>query len=43
MGRRRLILRFSFKPTPMLDGRANGGIHVVSDVTELMEAQDRRD
>ena len=37
------LLRVSFKPAPVLDGRVNGGIHVVSDVTELMEAQDRRD
>ena len=37
------LLRVSFKPTPVLDGRVNGGIHVVSDVTDLMEARDHRD
>lgn len=36
------LLRVSFKPTPVLDGRVNGGIHVVSDVTELMAARDHR-
>jgi PAS domain S-box-containing protein len=33
------LLRISFKPTPVLDGRVKGGIHVVSDVTDVMEAQ----
>lgn len=37
------LLRVSFKPTPVLDGRVNGGIHVVSDVTELMPSHDHRD
>ena len=33
------LLRMSFKPAPALDGRANGGIHVVSDVTGLGESR----
>lgn len=33
------LLRVSFKPAPVLNGRVNGGIQVVSDVTDLMEAQ----
>lgn len=33
------LLRMSFKPAPVLDGRANGGIHVVSDVTGLDESR----
>jgi PAS domain S-box-containing protein len=32
------LLRVSYKPAPVLDGRVNGGIHVISDVTDLMEA-----
>jgi PAS domain S-box-containing protein len=32
------LLRFAFRPTRVLDGRASGGIHVVSDVTDLAES-----
>jgi PAS domain S-box-containing protein len=31
------LLRFTFKPAPVLDGRVSGGIHVVSDVSDLVE------
>jgi PAS domain S-box-containing protein len=37
------LLRVTFKPAPVLDGRVNGGIHVVCDVTDLREAQGRHD
>ena len=37
------LLRFSFKPTPVLDGRVSGGIHVVCDVTGLMDTKGCRD
>jgi PAS domain S-box-containing protein len=29
------LLRFSFKPAPVLDGRVTGGIHVVSDISDV--------
>jgi PAS domain S-box-containing protein len=32
------LLRFTFKPAPVLDGRVSGGIHVVSDVSGLVES-----
>lgn len=32
------LLRISYKPVPVLDGRVNGGIHVVSDVTALADS-----
>jgi PAS domain S-box-containing protein len=31
------LLRMSFKPTSVLGGRVSGGIHVVTDVTDLLE------
>jgi PAS domain S-box-containing protein len=33
------LLRMSFKPAPVLDGRSNGGIHVVCDVTGLGDSR----
>lgn len=30
------LLRLTFKPTPVMDGRVNGGIHIVSDVTDVV-------
>ena len=33
------LLRVSFRPTPVLDGRSGGGVHVVSDVTDVLADQ----
>jgi PAS domain S-box-containing protein len=33
------VLRLTFKPTPVLDGRVNGGLHIVSDVTDAAQVQ----
>jgi PAS domain S-box-containing protein len=32
------LFRFTFKPAPVLDGRVTGGIHVVTDVTDVARA-----
>lgn len=36
------LLRLTFKPAPVLDGRVNGGLHIVSDVTEAAQAMSPR-
>lgn len=33
------LLRLTFKPTPVMDGRVNGGLYVVSDVTDAFRAR----
>lgn len=36
------VLRLTFKPAPVLDGRVSGGIHVASDITDVADNLARR-